>query len=405
MAMRPARGGVGPSIRPRLRPVVQNFYEDFKPMSEWRQDEESDILLLFLPGFMNQHLKVSTEGRNIVRVRGERLVAGNKWSRFQEDYQVPDRCTIRAIRAKFDGGILTMTMPWRKDAAAKATPPKATSGLDSTTDQMQQISPPKAPIEPSSKKSADEIPPKVIDPPSRPQKAAAEIHPKVLDPPSRPQTAAAEIRPKGLDQPSKPQKAAAEIHPKGLDSPSRPQKAIDEIQPKVLAPPSVTADKGSKDIDEKLLSQPQTQKGRQDEQARSPGAIKPVTTSMTISSDDDEKKETITPKTNAKPMKPEYIENLKEVSDGKRSTEKSKEPLDTLAGNLTRKIIEVKEKQSQTAVASSSKDYGLGNFKKAVTSLAEPNEERQLLVNIVVAVLVIVAVGAHIASRIGSEEA
>ena len=48
--MRPARGGVGPSIRPRLGPVVQNFYEDFKPMSEWRQDEESDILSLFLPG-------------------------------------------------------------------------------------------------------------------------------------------------------------------------------------------------------------------------------------------------------------------------------------------------------------------------------------------------------------------
>lgn len=60
---------------------------------------------------MREQIKVSTEGQNTIRVRGERLVAGNKWNRFQEDYQVPENGEMNSVRAKFQGGILTMTIP------------------------------------------------------------------------------------------------------------------------------------------------------------------------------------------------------------------------------------------------------------------------------------------------------
>lgn len=60
---------------------------------------------------MKEQIKVSTEGHNTIRVRGERLVAGNKWNRFQEDYQVPENGEMNSVRAKFQGGILTMTVP------------------------------------------------------------------------------------------------------------------------------------------------------------------------------------------------------------------------------------------------------------------------------------------------------
>ncbi|KAI7724410.1 hypothetical protein M8C21_016861 [Ambrosia artemisiifolia] len=106
MAMRGRGGGRGnPSRPPRV------IVEQFKPMSEWRQEDGYDTLLVYLPGFQKEYIKVTTENLNIVRVRGERLVAENKWSRFQEDYRVPENCEMRGIRAKFDGGILTITMP------------------------------------------------------------------------------------------------------------------------------------------------------------------------------------------------------------------------------------------------------------------------------------------------------
>ncbi|PIN17556.1 hypothetical protein CDL12_09786 [Handroanthus impetiginosus] len=37
---------------------------------------------------MKEQIRVSTEYQNIISVRGERLIAGNKWSRFLEDFQV-----------------------------------------------------------------------------------------------------------------------------------------------------------------------------------------------------------------------------------------------------------------------------------------------------------------------------
>ncbi|CAA3024629.1 Hypothetical predicted protein [Olea europaea subsp. europaea] len=73
MATRPV--GTGGATPHHSRFHYRSEYEIFQPMSEWQQDEESDILILYLPGFMKEQLKAETD-RNIVRVRGERLVAG-----------------------------------------------------------------------------------------------------------------------------------------------------------------------------------------------------------------------------------------------------------------------------------------------------------------------------------------
>ncbi|CAI9781692.1 unnamed protein product [Fraxinus pennsylvanica] len=88
----------------------QSEYEIFQPMSEWQQKGESDVLILYLPGFLKEQLKAETD-RNIIRVSGERLVAGNKWNRFREEFQIPENCETKSIHAKFHGGILTITLP------------------------------------------------------------------------------------------------------------------------------------------------------------------------------------------------------------------------------------------------------------------------------------------------------
>ncbi|KAG6393156.1 hypothetical protein SASPL_147391 [Salvia splendens] len=90
---------------------VWPVYEDFKPNSEWQQDAHSHSLIISIPGFMREQLRVSTEGRNIVRVRGERLIAGNKWSHFLEDFEVPENSDMNSVRAKFHDGALTITIP------------------------------------------------------------------------------------------------------------------------------------------------------------------------------------------------------------------------------------------------------------------------------------------------------
>lgn len=66
--------------------------------------------MFFLPGFTKEQIRVSAEGKNVIRVRGERL-SGNKWSRFLEDFQVPGDGDMTSIRARFGEGVLSIAVP------------------------------------------------------------------------------------------------------------------------------------------------------------------------------------------------------------------------------------------------------------------------------------------------------
>jgi hypothetical protein len=56
----------------------------------------------------------------LVVVRGERAVAGNRWSRFRLEFRVPDGCDVKGIHAKFEGGVVRVTMPGIKAGPAAA---------------------------------------------------------------------------------------------------------------------------------------------------------------------------------------------------------------------------------------------------------------------------------------------
>lgn len=104
---------------------VRPVYEDFSPKFEWKEDEQSQILFVYLPlDFMKDQIKISTEGINTLRVTGERFVERNKWSRFKQDFNIPEDCNMRAIRAKFESatGTLTITMPKKSQVDPKAKP-------------------------------------------------------------------------------------------------------------------------------------------------------------------------------------------------------------------------------------------------------------------------------------------
>lgn len=50
MAMRPRGDGAAPPRRATRSGGVRPVYEEFRPLSEWQQDDESHILNIYLPG-------------------------------------------------------------------------------------------------------------------------------------------------------------------------------------------------------------------------------------------------------------------------------------------------------------------------------------------------------------------
>ncbi|CAI9115362.1 OLC1v1016250C1 [Oldenlandia corymbosa var. corymbosa] len=369
MAMRPVgRGGRRTAATPSRQGFgggVQAVYEDFRPMSEWQQDKESDILLIYLPGFQKQNLKVSTEGQNIVRARGDRLDAGNKWSRFLEDYKVPERCDIRAVRARFEGGILTITLPWKKEyqhhhqthqEAPPIPPPPST----------EQVAPKKttapSPAGPVAPKTESTTPAIVIKPPKA-------IDDKFED------------APEGPDQPKK----------------SVPQKGFNDKPSEVLSPLPLPAFGGSsgKQQKENMLKNvqpydPLFKKGEDHEQQKKqalstdpplqePAAALPST------------KESYWKSENLKRSKEE--EEKSAADDNMESASRKKRKEGVVDGGAER-VAQGPEKQVMMSPPVATNR--LRNYKEAVRSFAELNEERQLLVNVGAAVLVIVALGTYI---------
>ncbi|XP_050238347.1 inactive protein RESTRICTED TEV MOVEMENT 2-like [Mercurialis annua] len=87
-------------------------YEDFKPNSEWKEEEATNLLLIYLPDFNKEQLKITyVHTSRVLKVAGERQISDKKWSRFSELFSVPQNCNVQKIQGKFHNGVLTVTMP------------------------------------------------------------------------------------------------------------------------------------------------------------------------------------------------------------------------------------------------------------------------------------------------------
>ncbi|KAI4382196.1 hypothetical protein MLD38_008191 [Melastoma candidum] len=137
-------------------------YDDFDPTFEWAKEEGVDTLLLFLPGFRKEQLKVQITSVGNLRVTGERQVRDNRWSRFRKEMPIKPNYDSNKITAKYENGILYVkhlktnapvpTEP-RKDAkpaAEPSQPPKVTTPValqeQRQKDAMEPPKPPKAPV-------------------------------------------------------------------------------------------------------------------------------------------------------------------------------------------------------------------------------------------------------------------
>lgn len=114
-------------------------YEDFVPPHNMVTEPATHTLSVDLTaaGYKKEHIRVQlVRSHGLVVVRGERPVAGNRWSRFRLEFRVPDGCDLKGIHARFEGGVVRVTMPGLRagpaaalgDVSGKQEPPAATAG-------------------------------------------------------------------------------------------------------------------------------------------------------------------------------------------------------------------------------------------------------------------------------------
>ncbi|KAL8555127.1 hypothetical protein ACS0TY_003067 [Phlomoides rotata] len=341
MAMRPRGGG---AAAPRARSqLVRPVYEDFKPVSEWQQDDDSHILNIYLPGFMKEQIKVSTERRNTIRVTGERLVAGNKWNRFREDFQVPENGEIISVSAKFQGGILTVTVP--KVKVAKT---------ESIADMRKQSTPQKdREKEVGTSKATDE---------------------EGIEPRKSSRDTGMELGQDGdLNRP---------ITQKGQDNAFPAVGTSTPMGEKILEPEKTTAGDSMKERD-----QDDGQRGR---------SFTPLKKTL-VSHDNVKNEGSESKEKQSASERPDDVRKTNKNKDDKESVV-NKELPDVETASRTK----VEKGQARDILEKNADKKGLyeastkEKYKKNVKGLTELNEERQLLVNMGAAMLVILALTAYV---------
>ncbi|XP_015159451.1 inactive protein RESTRICTED TEV MOVEMENT 2-like isoform X3 [Solanum tuberosum] len=86
------------------------IYEDFMPTSELVHGKDYDTLLLNLPGFKKEEVKIQLcKKTGILKINGQRPV--NKFLSFQKDIPVSKNCDKSKINARLVNGILYVKHP------------------------------------------------------------------------------------------------------------------------------------------------------------------------------------------------------------------------------------------------------------------------------------------------------
>ncbi|XP_021715223.1 inactive protein RESTRICTED TEV MOVEMENT 2-like isoform X3 [Chenopodium quinoa] len=92
---------------------ASSSYVDFEPASDLVKEEGLETLIIHLPDFKKEQLRVQVNKDGVLRINGERPTNGNgtKRNRFVKETKVPEGCDVNEIRAKFINGRLNITMP------------------------------------------------------------------------------------------------------------------------------------------------------------------------------------------------------------------------------------------------------------------------------------------------------
>ncbi|KAJ8750161.1 hypothetical protein K2173_014076 [Erythroxylum novogranatense] len=141
----------------------EHVYESFEPTVDWTREPEADTLIVYLPGFKREQLKVQLTTARTLRLSGERPLDGKKLSTFRKELPISFDYDSNGITAKFENGILYVRHPKPK-VAESAQPPKPPQDKDQ--------SPSVVPKPPQAKVAESTQPPKPSQEKERPPTGA-----------------------------------------------------------------------------------------------------------------------------------------------------------------------------------------------------------------------------------------
>nr|KYP71066.1 hypothetical protein KK1_010309 [Cajanus cajan] len=106
-----------------VQPPTDPFFENFVPPSDWDRKKESDTLILMLPGFRKEQLKVQVSSKRVLKLSGERKISENKSRRFNKEEDLQAYHDTSGITAKFEAGMLYVKIPKIIDSTSKQEEP------------------------------------------------------------------------------------------------------------------------------------------------------------------------------------------------------------------------------------------------------------------------------------------
>ncbi|XP_011015283.1 PREDICTED: inactive protein RESTRICTED TEV MOVEMENT 2-like [Populus euphratica] len=108
-------GGIADRTRSRSHVV-----EECVPSSAWTEDSDSHYLLVDLPDFKKEEVKLRVDDYGQIVVSGERLVNNNsKVIYFEQTFKLPENSDADKITGKFDGEILFVTVPKQEETSVE----------------------------------------------------------------------------------------------------------------------------------------------------------------------------------------------------------------------------------------------------------------------------------------------
>ncbi|KAI3743360.1 hypothetical protein L1987_61067 [Smallanthus sonchifolius] len=86
-------------------------YDEFEPLCTWQREDGQDILVIHLPEFKKEQLRIQISNSGILKITGENAVEGKKRSRFLKEVKVTKDYDSSNIHAKFSQGRLRIALP------------------------------------------------------------------------------------------------------------------------------------------------------------------------------------------------------------------------------------------------------------------------------------------------------
>ncbi|CAH8383273.1 unnamed protein product [Eruca vesicaria subsp. sativa] len=103
--------------------AATRIYQEFEPAARWTSEPDAEILVVDLPGFKKEQIKLAVTTTRKLRLSGERPTGGNKWIRFRHEVPVPMTVDIDSVSAMFKDSKLYIRHSKIKTESPQTKPP------------------------------------------------------------------------------------------------------------------------------------------------------------------------------------------------------------------------------------------------------------------------------------------